>query len=743
MGDNLLPYAQRHWTGISTLDGDRPQPQTALKAAGLDTIPSAFGAIVDAPRRTKGALLSDLLLLRGLVTSDQLDTARTAQRCTPLSLGQVLTTQNVITEAELLSALSDVYSIGIADLSNRVPAINLLQYLPAQTAISTESVIWHRTGSALVVVTSRPDRMEDVRAALPPGQRIVIALAARAQIVEAQRAAYGTLLARKAEGRAPEGGSCRSWQGAAVARVILAIAIASIAVILVSPVAFAKGLFGLAILVFVANCLLKFTALAQALRRAAVQVPASDIPSLRAQFLHEPTVSILVPLFREPEVAGALVERLRQIDYPRERLDIILAVEEDDPLTLSALRAGTLPQWMRAVIVPRGTPQTKPRALNYVLSYARGSIVGIYDAEDRPEPDQIKRVVARFAEVPENVACLQGRLDYYNARHNWLSRLFTVEYAAWFRVLLPGVQRMGLVVPLGGTTVFLRRNVLEEVGAWDAHNVTEDAELGLRLARAGYETQIVDTTTFEEANAAAMPWIRQRSRWLKGYLMTWGSAMRDPRALWRDLGPKRFIGLQVQFLGAVLGFLTAPLLWTFMLKPFGVWHPLDAVLSPFAYGVLVTIMMTGLIGSIFVSIYACRAPHLRHLRPISPLVEPYYLFGTVAAWIGLFELMVRPFFWAKTSHGNFGGETDKTKPRSSCEWERFLEAHGDVFFLFARQLTRTESDAKDITQQVMMDLWSHGRGEIPDRPLVFLKLKRKAIDLGRSKDRRSRREQWR
>lgn len=489
---------------------------------------------------------------------------------------------------------------------------------------------------------------------------MVVALAPRAQIVEAHRAVYGPTLARIAEGRAPEGASCRTWRGDAVGRFILAIAIASIAIVLLAPIAFAQGLFGLAITVFVANCILKFTALAQSLRAAAQQTPASNAPTLKAQFLYQPTVSILVPLFREPEVAGALVERLRQIDYPRERLDIVLAVEEDDPLTLSALRAGSLPPWMRAVIVPRGTPQTKPRALNYVLSYARGSIVGIYDAEDRPEPDQIQRVVARFAEVPANVACLQGRLDYYNARHNWLSRLFTVEYAAWFRVLLPGVQRMGLVVPLGGTTVFLRRNVLEEVGAWDAHNVTEDAELGLRLARAGYETQIVDTTTYEEANAAPIPWIRQRSRWLKGYLMTWGSAMRQPVALWRDLGPKRFIGLQVQFLGAVLGFLTAPLLWTFMLKPFGVWHPLDQALSPFGYGVLATVMLTGLIGSIFVSIYACRAPHLRHLRAISPLVEPYYLFGTIAAWIGLFELMARPFFWAKTSHGNFGGATDKT-----------------------------------------------------------------------------------
>jgi len=611
------------------------------------------------PRDEAGQLCA-LLLVRGLVTQTQIKAAISARRGTTLSLGQVLTTQGAISEAELLSALAHIGNVGIADLSERPPDPTLAAYLPARTAIAAEAVIWHRTGSAFVVATSRPDRIEDVRVALPPGQRLVIALASRSQITEAQRSVYGANLAREAEGRAPERDSCRSWRGDTLGRVILALSLAALAVLILSPVTFAVGLFGLAIVTFIANCALKFSAFAQSLRAAASNHSGPQDPRMHTHVLHKPTVSIIVPLFREPEIAGALVDRLRRIKYPRERLDILLAVEEDDPLTLSALRAGSLPAWMRAVIVPRGQPQTKPRALNYVLNYARGDIVGIYDAEDRPEPDQITRVVQRFAEVPPEVACLQGRLDYYNARHNWLSRLFTVEYAAWFRVLLPGVQRMGLVVPLGGTTVFLRRHVLESVGAWDAHNVTEDAELGLRLARAGYQTQIVDTTTYEEANAATLPWIRQRSRWLKGYLMTWVAAMRHPRVLLKELGPWRFVWLQVQFLGAVLGFLTAPLLWSFMLKPFGVWHPLDAVFSPAAYGVLAVVMLTGLFGSIAISVYACRAAHLRHLRAISPLVEPYYLFGTIAAWIGLFELMAKPFFWAKTTHGSFGAPAPET-----------------------------------------------------------------------------------
>ncbi|MBF9045179.1 glycosyltransferase [Rhodobacterales bacterium HKCCE4037] len=608
--------------------------------------------------------------MRGLVTPAQLRRAERAQRGTSLSLGQVLMTHGAVSEAELLSALVHIYGVGLADFDMTAPDPALATLLTAKAAIANEAVLWQRSGSAVVVATSRPDRIGHLRHCLPADTRILMALASRAQVIEAQRRVYGPRLARLAEGRAPANQSCRNWQGPSMGLWGPALGLGLLLGLLLAPQALILAAFGLAIFVFAVNLVLKTASFAAAIRAGSGAPNAA--PRHGSRFLHPPTVTMIVPLFREPEVAGALVDRLRQVDYPRERLDVLLAIEEDDPLTLSALRTGTLPAWMRAVVVPRGTPRTKPRALNYALSYARGDIVGIYDAEDRPEPDQIARVVQRFAELPREVACLQGRLDYYNARHNWLSRLFTVEYAAWFRVLLPGVQRLGLVVPLGGTTVFLRRDVLEEVGAWDAHNVTEDAELGLRLARAGYTTEIVDTTTFEEANAAPLPWIRQRSRWLKGYIMTWGAAMRRPSVLWRELGAKRFWALQVQFLGAVLGFLLAPLLWSFGVKMFGLWHPMDAVLTGRGYLILGGFMLSGLVLSLAVTIHACRAPHLRHLRPIAPLIEPYYLFGTIAAWIGLAEVLARPFFWAKTSHGAFGG-ADPSRDRTATS-DRQLHA---------------------------------------------------------------------
>ena len=185
--------------------------------------------------------------------------------------------------------------------------------------------------------------------------------------------------------------------------------------------------------------------------------------------------------------------------------------------------------------------------MNYALDFCRGTIIGVWDAEDAPEPDQIEKVAARFNEAAPNVVCLQGMLDYYNARQNWISRCFTIEYATWWRVVLPGMARLGFVIPLGGTTLFFRRKALEKLGRWDAHNVTEDADLGVRLARHGYVTELIPTVTYEEANCRPWRWVRQRSRWLKGFMITYIVHMRDPAQLLRDLGFKRFMGLQMIF----------------------------------------------------------------------------------------------------------------------------------------------------------------------------------------------------
>jgi len=604
--------------------------------------------------------LRQILSARGAVTASDLASALLARRSLDLPLVEILRARGTVGEVDLLAALSERAGLTISDLGGDPPPGALADILPAKDALALEAVPWRHAGSAIVIATARPDQAHAIFNALPAGTRVILTLASKQDVIRTQIALYGERLARLAEGQAPASQSCRRWQPALVARRLAILGFVALLISIAQPAILTAALFGLTGLIFLANMALKIAAF-----YATWQADRTPPRSLLAQPPSSdrlPIVTILVPLYKEREIASTLIAHLEQLDYPRERLDVLLAIEEDDATTAQALRHTTLPPWIRCITVPPGHPRTKPRALNFALNFARGSIIGVYDAEDRPEPDQIKKVVSRFSSAGADTACLQGRLDYYNTRHNWIARCFAIEYASWFRVLLPGVQRLGLFVPLGGTTLFLRREILERIGAWDAHNVTEDAELGLRLTRLGYRTEMVDTTTFEEANAAVLPWIKQRSRWQKGYLMTWATAMRHPMALWRDLGTKRFLAFQVQILCAVAGFLVAPLLWSLLALPFGLPHPLQSVITPPVFAGLAVAMALSLIVTMALAIYATRATHLRGLRPWVAVAEFYFLLATLSAWWAAAEMLFRPFWWAKTQHGGFGGVSDAQTP---------------------------------------------------------------------------------
>lgn len=604
--------------------------------------------------RAADAVLAQDLIEAGLLSDEAAPAAEAAARDLDMPLARVLLLRGIVAEEALLAALGRVYRIGRADLADPPPDPRLARLLPRHLALDCEAVPWRRVGDTILVATARPDLFQRLGRATSGRYRLVPALARRDEILAAQTEVWGAGLAREAETRVPAENSCRSWQARRVLRIAVPAALVLLVVEILFPREVAIAAFGLAGVAFVANIALKTAAFVSVLRHPADTLPRDTAAGEGDAAMRPPVVSILVPLYREAEIAQRLIVHLSRLRYPPERLDILLLMEADDTVTAQAVARAGLPPNMRAIRVPDGAPRTKPRALNYALPFAQGEILGIYDAEDRPDPNQIAQIVDRFDEVAPEVACLQGRLDYYNADHNLMARLFTVEYASWFRVLLPGVQRLGLFVPLGGTTVFVRRKALDAVGGWDAHNVTEDADLGLRLARAGYRTELSRTTTYEEANAAAIPWIRQRSRWLKGYLITWATAMREPAALWRDLGTWRFLGLQAQMLTAVMGFFLAPLLWSLVLLPFGVPHPLGDVLSPGQAMGIGAFMMLSFVMSVAVSVHACAAPHLRHLRRYAPLVEVYYALGTLAAWLGALELIARPFFWHKTRHGVYG-----------------------------------------------------------------------------------------
>lgn len=474
------------------------------------------------------------------------------------------------------------------------------------------------------------------------GRLLAVPLPAERIEAEVQRLC-GAALARRAEQSVAAEQSCRGWGGRQrLPRAALLVALAMVPLAAWPREAFvAAFLWVMAMLV--ASTLLRLAALTASLRRPRPEPPAPQLVRL-------PKVSVIICLYDEADIATRLIARLERLDYPRDRLEVLLVVEEGDTLTRAALARSTLPGWMRVLAVPEGRPRTKPRALTYALSHCQGSIIGVYDAEDAPDPDQISRIVTRFAARDRRTACLQGMLDYYNPHSNWLSRCFTVEYASWFRVMLPGIARLGLPVPLGGTTLFFRREVLEELGGWDAHNVTEDADLGLRLARHGYRTELVATTTREEANCRPVAWIRQRSRWNKGYMMTWAVHMRSPRLLWRQLGARGFLGFQVMFLGAMSQAVLAPVLWSFWALSFGLPHPLGGLSGAGFWAVMAlfllaeaTALVTGLVG-------LARSGQ-RISRLWVPTLHLYHMLGSFAAWKALWEMAVRPFWWDKTRHG--------------------------------------------------------------------------------------------
>ena len=385
--------------------------------------------------------------------------------------------------------------------------------------------------------------------------------------------------------------------------------------------------------------------------------PAAGTPALRlSDHKKLPPVSVLVPLLREEAVARRLLEALAAMEYPPALLDIKLVLEEDDAVTRAAIAKTALPPTIEVVTVPADGLRTKPRAMNYALPFCRGEIIGVYDAEDRPDPAQIGAVVRHLRAAPPEVGCVQGQLDFYNTEHNWLSRCFTLEYAIWFRVLLHGVQRLGIPIPLGGTTVFFRRRVLEEIGGWDAHNVTEDADLGMRLARFGYRCEMLDSTTWEEANCRVRPWIKQRSRWLKGYAITWASHMRAPRALLRDLGWRGFVGFQVLFLGAITSYLSLPLFWALWTASVGFglafWQTFPAWLM---WSFFVS-MFAGQAVMLTVAMLAARDTGRRGLLRWVLMLPLYWPLGAVAAYRAIAEIFYAPFHWHKTEHGIGAGE---------------------------------------------------------------------------------------
>lgn len=365
-----------------------------------------------------------------------------------------------------------------------------------------------------------------------------------------------------------------------------------------------------------------------------------------------PVYTILLPVYKEDKLIRKLIWNLRSLDYPKGKLDVKLLIEEDDDKTLNAVRDLDFPANFETIVVPFHMPKTKPKACNYGLFFCKGKYLTIYDAEDVPDSDQLKKVVCLFRKLPRDYVVLQGALNYFNKNENLLTRMFTLEYSYWFDYMLPGLQSLDVPIPLGGTSNHFKLDKLIELGGWDPFNVTEDADLGVRVFEKRYKVGVVNSTTLEEANNEPFNWVRQRSRWIKGYMQTTLVHMRNPVNLVGKIGWRGFFGFNF-FVGFTpITSLLYPLLLSFFLVY--LIFDLESVRVLFPDWVLYVSIFNFVAGNtlmIYLNMLAVFKRRYYELILFAMCNPLYWLLHSIAAYKGLWQLIYKPFYWEKTNHG--------------------------------------------------------------------------------------------
>ncbi|MCS7316539.1 MAG: glycosyltransferase [Bryobacterales bacterium] len=598
--------------------------------------------------------LGERLVTAGLITKEQLARALAIQRESGSRLGQILMAEGWIRALPFYRELAAHLGLPFIDLIEQPPDPQLFDPSRMQEYARQQYLPWRRGSRGLVIAVAEPDDSLFDHLRREHGPEVEFVLTSKFDILwSLQTLARPRLLESSVMGRwwrSPEHSAMKVVTRSQLAVITVAGA-AGLAWLLWSPTAAlvtANLMVGLLLLgSFLLRALLVWSGSSRLYQARSTQ---EELAALDPATL--PVYTILVPLYRDAAVVPVLARALRSLDYPRAKLDIKLILEEDDRQTIEACKQAGLEANVELVLVPPALPRTKPKALNYALNFARGELLTIYDAEDIPEPDQLKKAVLAFRKAPPEVVCLQARLNYYNWKENWLTRMFTLEYSLWFDWYLPGLEALGIPIPLGGTSNHFRIEVIRAVGGWDPFNVTEDADLGVRFTMSRWRVGMLDSTTLEEANSRVGNWIRQRSRWVKGYLLTWLVYMRHPWRTLRRLGWKGFLGFQAFVGGAFLGPLVFPplaamyLFWLVTRSPL-----LDAI---FPSPVLAVALLTLLIGNGFLIYFHMLAAWHRglHLLVFCAAQLPlYYLLMSLAAWKGLWQLVTRPHYWEKTEHG--------------------------------------------------------------------------------------------
>jgi cellulose synthase/poly-beta-1,6-N-acetylglucosamine synthase-like glycosyltransferase len=368
-----------------------------------------------------------------------------------------------------------------------------------------------------------------------------------------------------------------------------------------------------------------------------------------------PNYTVFCPLYKEWQVAPQFIEAMNRMDYPKDKLQIIFLLEENDRETIEKIASNNLESHFEIIVVPHSMPKTKPKAMNFGLKSVKGDLLVIYDAEDVPEVDQLKKAVIAFRKASPQTICIQAKLNFYNVKQNLLTRLFTAEYSLWFDLVLPGLQSLNAPIPLGGTSNHFKTEVLREVSGWDAFNVTEDCDLGIRLAKRGYRTAIVESTTYEEANSDTINWYNQRSRWIKGYIQSYMVHMRDPLEFIRKGSVKDFFIFQFVVGGKILSIFINPVMWLITIFYLLFRAKYGLFIESFFPTTILYIGITSFVLGNFLYLYyymlGCAEREHNDVIKYVVFVPLYWLGMSIAAWKAVYEVIVKPHYWSKTIHG--------------------------------------------------------------------------------------------
>ncbi|MFS8838721.1 glycosyltransferase family 2 protein [Synechococcus sp. R6-5] len=599
-------------------------------------------------------------LVGSRLTLEQWQQALEICRRTGSSLGQVLTRLSYLSTPEYLSILAHL--LGYPTVSQLMGTgllhreENLSQQFDPELMMRHlfYPLAWADENALMVMVNDPLDwAVDEILYAWRPGLRIEKVLGTEQDITQLLSQDQGPKLSQEAVyklmARLPEESASRVFTPSQIA-VGYGLLLLFLLGLATAPWTTLTILVLLINLFYVASILFKLLLSLVGSADRFHQITDEEVAALDDRDL--PIYTILVPVYKEPEVMPILIKSLSKLDYPHERLDVLILLEENDRDTIEAARAAKPPRYVRLLLVPDSKPKTKPKACNYGLAFARGEYLTIYDAEDIPDPDQLKKAVVAFQKGDPSLVCVQAALNYFNRNENFLTRMFTLEYSYWFDYLLPGLETLRMPIPLGGTSNHFRTDRLRELQGWDPFNVTEDADLGIRASQHGYTVGVINSTTYEEANCAVKNWIRQRSRWIKGYMQTWLVHNRNPLRSLRKLGLKNWLSYQFFIGGSFFTFLTSPIMWLLFIY----WlltraHWLQNLFpSWLVYLGLFNLLVGNAIG-IYLNLVAVFRRGYYDLAFYALLNPIYWQLHSMAAYMALWQLFTKPFYWEKTIHG--------------------------------------------------------------------------------------------